>query len=71
MTGFRASESGVDCRILSIVAVNAALVLLRRDQPLMSLVCELPGLLVMLLLRASQLSSPAQKRGMSVEGVLD
>src|SRR3954469_15610367 len=27
LTGFRASESGTNCRILSIVAVNAALVL--------------------------------------------
>ena len=42
------------------------LCLLRRDLPLLSLVSELPGLLVMLLLRASQLSSPAQKRFISV-----
>ena len=27
LTGFRAFESGINCRILSIVAVNAALVL--------------------------------------------
>ena len=27
LTGFRASESGIDCRILSIIAINAALVL--------------------------------------------
>ena len=27
LTGFRASESGIDCRILIIVAVNAAFVL--------------------------------------------
>ena len=26
LTGFRASESGVDCRILSVVAVNVAFV---------------------------------------------
>ena len=26
LTGFRASESGIDCRILSIVAINVALV---------------------------------------------
>ena len=26
LTGFRASESGVDCRILSVIAVNAAFV---------------------------------------------
>ena len=25
LTGFRASESGIDCRIFSIIAVNAAL----------------------------------------------
>ena len=28
LTGFGASESGVDCRILSIIAVNAAFVLI-------------------------------------------
>ena len=28
LTGFRASESGVDCRIFSVIAVNAALVLI-------------------------------------------
>ena len=27
LTGFRASESGIDCRILSIIAINVALVL--------------------------------------------
>ena len=27
LTGFRASESGINCRILSVVAVNAALLL--------------------------------------------
>ena len=27
LTGFVASESGIDCRILGIVAINAALVL--------------------------------------------
>ena len=27
LTGFRASESGIDCRIFSIITVNAALVL--------------------------------------------
>ena len=27
LTGFRASESGIDCRIISIITVNAALVL--------------------------------------------
>ena len=27
LTGFRASESGIDCHILSIIAINAALVL--------------------------------------------
>ena len=26
LTGFRASESGVDCRILSVITVNAAFV---------------------------------------------
>ena len=28
LTGFRASESGVDCRIFSIIAIDAALVLI-------------------------------------------
>src|SRR3954464_9081617 len=66
LTGFIASESGINCRILRIVTVNAALLLVARDLPLLSLVSELPGFLVILLLRASQLSSPAQKRVMSV-----
>ena len=26
LTGFRASESGIDCRILTVIAVNAAFV---------------------------------------------
>src|SRR3954465_13074310 len=40
--------------------------LFRRVLPLLSLVSELPGFFDKLLLRASQLSSPAQKRVMSV-----
>src|SRR3954466_14818473 len=81
LTGFVASESGIDCRILVVVAVNAALLLpfscflpflpgrfcfFRRALPLLSLVSKLPRFLVKLLLRASQLSSPVQKRVMSV-----
>ena len=66
LTGFRAFESGIDCRILSIIAVNARLCLLRHDLPLPSLVSEVPWFFDMLLLRASQLSSPAQKRVMCV-----
>ena len=31
LTGFRASESGIDCRILTIVAVNATFVLDRKS----------------------------------------
>src|SRR4051812_48483517 len=42
------------------------LCLLRRGLPLASLVSEVPEFLDVLLLRASQLSSPAQKRVMSV-----
>ena len=41
------------------------LCLLRRGLPLLFLASEVPGLLVLLLLRASQLSSPAQKRVIS------
>ena len=66
LTGFRASESGVDCLSSVLSPLMWRLCLLRRDLPLLSLVSELPGLLVMLLLRASQLSSPAQKQVMSV-----
>src|SRR3954468_2986028 len=40
--------------------------LCRRVLPLLSLVSELPGFFAKLLLRASQLSLPAQKRVMSV-----
>ena len=42
------------------------LCLLRRDLSLLSLAFYVPGLLVVLLLRANQLSSPTQKRVMSV-----
>ena len=42
------------------------LCLLRRGLSLLSLASEVPGLLDVLFLRASQLSSPAQKRVMSV-----
>ena len=42
------------------------LCLLRRGLPLLSLASELPEFLDVLLLQASQLSSPAQKRVMSV-----
>ena len=42
------------------------LYLLRRGLPLLSLASDVPVLLVVLLLRANQLSSPAQKRVMSV-----
>ena len=42
------------------------LCLLRRGLPLLFLVSKVPALLAVLLLRASQLSSPAQKRVISV-----
>ena len=42
------------------------LCLLRRGLLLLSLASDMPGLLVVLLLRANQLSSPAQKRVISV-----
>ena len=42
------------------------LCLLRRGLPLLFLASKVPGSLALLLLRASQLSSPAQKRVMSV-----
>src|SRR3954465_14821654 len=44
------------------------LCLLRRGLSLLSLVSEVPRFLVLLLLRASQLSPPAKKRVMSVVG---
>ena len=42
LTGFRATESGIDCRVFGIVAVVAALVSIRRGLPLVSFVSEVP-----------------------------
>ena len=50
LTGFRASESGIDGRIFSIIAIMRRLFLLRRDLPLLSLVSGLSGCLAKLLL---------------------
>ena len=61
LTGFRASES-----VSSLLSpLMRHLFLLRRDLPLRSLISGLPEFLLRLLLWASQLSSPAQKRVMS------
>ena len=49
-----------------IVTIASTLVHVRRGLPLLFLVSEVPALLAVLLLRASQLSSPAQKQVMSV-----
>ena len=38
LTGFRASESGIDCRILIIVAVDAAFVLVA-TRPAIAVLC--------------------------------
>ena len=66
LTGFIAFESGIDCRVFIAVAVNAAFLLIPTCPATFSLVSELPGFFDKLLLRASQLSYPAQKRVMSV-----
>ena len=66
LTGFRATESGIDCRVFSVVAVVAALVSVTTWSAVSSLVSEVPWFFDMLLLQASQLSSPAQKRVMSI-----
>ena len=66
LTGFVASESGINCVSSLMSLLTRCFCLFRRDLSLLSLVFELPGFLVKLLMRASQLSSPAQKRVMSV-----
>ena len=65
MTGFEAIESGIDRRVFGIVSVALMLLFLRWGLPLLFLASEVPRSLVLLLLRASQLSSPVQKRVMS------
>ena len=73
LTRLRATESGVDRRVFGVVTVASTLspslrrlCLLRRGLPLLSLASKVPGCLDVLLLRANQLSSPAQKRVISV-----
>ena len=65
LTGFRAFESGIDCRILTIVAIDAALVFVTTRPAISVLEIRTAKFLPRVLLRASQLSSPAQKRVMS------
>src|SRR3954469_1699441 len=66
LTGFIASESGIYCRILIAVAANAALLLISMCPATFVLGIRITRVFDKLLLRASQLSSPAQKRVMSV-----
>ena len=65
LIGVGATESGIHCCAIGVVAIASRLCLLRRSLPLLFLTSEVPALLAVLLLRASQLSSPAQKRVMS------
>ena len=58
----RATESGVDRRVFGTITVVLTLVTVASGLELRFLASEVPGLLALLLLRASQLSSPAQKR---------
>ena len=64
LTGSRASESGIDCRILVLSPLLRRFGLLRCCLLLTSLLSEVSRFLDVLLLRASQLSSPMQKRVM-------
>ena len=55
-------ESGIDCRVFGVITVFVMLMFVGPGLSLLSLAFDVPGLLAVLLLRASQLSSPAQKR---------
>ena len=50
LTGFRATESGINCRVFGLSPLLRRLCLLRRGLPLLSLASELPGFLEVLLL---------------------
>ena len=66
LTGLRTTESGIDRRILGVVMLFRRLYLLCRDLSLLFLASGVPASLALFFIRASQLSSPAQKRVMSV-----
>ena len=65
LTGFGATESSVDLHVFVPSLLLRRLCLLHRGLPLPSLASEVSGSLVLLLLQASQLSSPVQKRVIS------
>ena len=65
LTGFGATESGVDCHILYIIIVALTLMFVASGLPLPFRASEVPGSLVLLPLWARQQSSPAQKRVIS------
>ena len=58
LTGLRATESGVDRHVISVVTVVSTLMSVAAGLPLLFLASEVPGSLVLLLLQASQLSRP-------------
>ena len=60
LTGLRATESGIDRRVIQALFLVLAFFLLRLGFPLPSPISDVVGSLVPL--RASQLSSPVQKR---------
>ena len=66
LTGHGGTESGIAVVSSVLSPLFQRLCLLRRGLPLLFLASVVPGSLVLLLLRASQLSSLAQKRVMSV-----
>ena len=61
LAGHGIAESGVDTVSHDLSLSLRLLYLLRRGLPLPSRISEVPGSLALLLLRASQLSSPAEK----------
>ena len=65
LTGLGSTESGIDCRVVGVVTIASTLVPIASGLAVAILASEAPGSLALLLLRASQLSSPAQKRVMS------
>ena len=65
LTGLRATESGIDPRILVVVIFLLTLVSVASRRVIAILASGVLASLALLLLWASQLSSPAQKRVMS------
>ena len=61
LTGLGTTESGIDCRVIGVVTITSAFVSVASELAVAIFASEAPISLAVFLLRASQLSPPAQK----------